>query len=136
MQSTEVHYALYGCTWYDRSESIKRTMLQVIVRAQRPVSLTAGKLYIVSMETFARVSRHRQKRAQAQQWILHEMFSCTDNSLTQPGRKQARKHVRDVRDFNNIETGVVIKLFSLQGKAPKEIHAILTEILACVLPVR
>ena len=37
----------------------------------------------------------------------------------------------DARDFNNIETRAVIKfLFSLQGKAPKEIHAILTETLA------
>jgi len=54
-----VHHALYGCTWYDRSESFKRKILQVIVRAQRPVRLTAGKLHIVSMQTFAKVSRHR-----------------------------------------------------------------------------
>ena len=32
-------------------------------------------------------------------------------------------------DFNKIETRLVIKFFLLQGKAPKEIHAILTEIL-------
>jgi len=30
----------------------------------------------------------------------------------------------------------VIKLFFLPGKAPKEIHAILTETLACFLPGR
>ena len=65
----------------------------------------------------------------------------SDNStgvLISLGMKQARKHVRDARDFNNIETRVVIKFlfFFLQGKAPKEIHAILTEILACFLPGR
>jgi len=59
-----------------------------------------------------------------------------DKSLAQLGRKQARKHVRDARDFNNIETRTVIKLFFLQGKALKEIHAILTETLACFLPGR
>jgi len=48
--------------------------------------------------------------------------------------KQARKHVRDARDFNKIETRAVIKFLFLQGKAPKEIHAILTETLACFLP--
>ena len=32
----------------------------------------------------------------------------------------------DARDFNNMETRAVIKFFLLQGKAPKEIHAILT----------
>ena len=43
----------------------------------------------------------------------------------------------DARDFNNIETRAVIKFFfSLQDKAPKEIHAILTETLACFLPGR
>ena len=35
----------------------------------------------------------------------------------------------DARDFNNIETCAVIKFFFLQGKALKEIHAILTETL-------
>jgi len=36
----------------------------------------------------------------------------------------------DARDFNNMETQAVIKFFFfLQGKAPKEIHAILTETL-------
>jgi len=36
----------------------------------------------------------------------------------------------DARDFNNMETRAVIKFFSpLQGKAPKEIHTILTETL-------
>ena len=32
-------------------------------------------------------------------------------------------------DFNNIETRAVIRFFFLQGKAPKEFHAILTETL-------
>ena len=37
--------------------------------------------------------------------------------LAQPGRKQARKHVRDTRDFNNIETRAFNNFFPLQGKA-------------------
>ena len=58
-------------------------------------------------------------------------------SLARPGIKQARKHVRDARDFNNTETRAVIKFFFfLQDKAPKEIHANLTETLACFLPGR
>ena len=64
-------------------------------------------------------------------------YRGADKSLARPGMKQARKHVRDERDFNNIETRDVMKhFFSLQGKAPKEIHAILTETLACFLPDR
>ena len=36
----------------------------------------------------------------------------------------------DARDINNIETRAVFKLFFfMQGKAPKDIHAILTETL-------
>jgi len=35
----------------------------------------------------------------------------------------------EARDFNNIETRAVIKFFSLQGKEPKVIHAILIETL-------
>jgi len=63
-------------------------------------------------------------------------YRGADKSLTRPGRKQAQKHIRDARDFNNIETRAIIGVFFLQGKAPKEIHAVLTETLACFLPGR
>jgi len=63
-------------------------------------------------------------------------YRGADKSLARPGRKQALKHVRDARDFNKLETRAVIKFIFLQGKEPKEIHAILTETLACFLPGR
>ena len=71
--------------------------------------------------------------------ILYESacnYRGADKSLTRAGRKQARKNVRDARDLN-IETRAVIKCFlPLQGKGPKEIHAILTETLVCFLAGR
>jgi hypothetical protein len=63
-------------------------------------------------------------------------YRGANKSLARPGRKQARKHVRDAGVFNNIETRAVIKFYLLQGKAPKEIDAIVTETLACFLPDR
>ena len=66
------------------------------------------------------------------------LYRAAEKSLARPGMKQARKHVRDARGFNNVETRTVIKFFFfffLEAKAPKEIHAILTETLACFLPV-
>ena len=68
-----------------------------------------------------------------------EKYQGADKSLARPGKKEARKFVRDARDFNNMETRAVIKFLPphpLQGKAPKEIHTILTETLACFLPGR
>ena len=64
------------------------------------------------------------------------LYWGADKSLARPGRKQAQKHGRDAHDFKNIETRAVIKVFFLQGKAPKEIHTILTETLACFIPGR
>jgi hypothetical protein len=65
-----------------------------------------------------------------------EKYRGADKSLARPGRKQAWKHARDARDFSNIETRAVIKVsFSFSAsKAPKKIHAILTDTLACFLP--
>jgi len=77
-------------------------------------------------------------RTDACQYIFYRncIYRGADKSLARPAKKQARKHVRDSRDFN-IETRAVIKFpHPLQDKAPKEIHAILTETLACVLPGR
>ena len=69
--------------------------------------------------------------------VVVHLYRDADKSLARPGRKQARKHVRDARDFNNIETRAVVRFFFfLQGKAPKEIHAIQTETIACFLPGR
>ena len=67
-------------------------------------------------------------------YAAYEIPRLLISPYPRPGMKQARKHVRDALDFNNIETRAVIKLFSEHGKAPKEIHAILTETLACFLP--
>ena len=70
-------------------------------------------------------------------WFLSILtYRGADKSLARARRKQARNHVRDAREFNNIETRAVIKFFFLQGKAPKEIHAILTETLTSFLPGR
>ena len=41
------------------------------------------------------------------------MYRGADKSLARPRGKQARKHIRDSRDFNDIETRAVIKFFFL-----------------------
>ena len=46
--------------------------------------------------------------------------SHTTGSLARPGRKQARKHVRDAPDFNNIEMRAVIKFFFPARQGAKE----------------
>ena len=55
------------------------------------------------------------------------LYQGADKSLARTGKKQGRQNVGDARDFNKIETRAVINSLFLQGKAPKEIHAILTE---------
>jgi len=63
-------------------------------------------------------------------------YQGAGKSLARPRRKQNRNHVWDARDFNNIETRAIKSPPPPQGKAPKEIHAILTGTLACFLPGR
>jgi len=78
------------------------------------------------------VEQHRETFRQ-----VNLFYRGADKFLARPGRKQARKHVSDAQDFNKIETRAVITFFFvLQGKAPKEIHAIMTKTLACFLPGR
>jgi len=64
------------------------------------------------------------------------MYRGAGKSLARLWRKQFRKHVRDARDFNDIETRALIKILFLQDKASKEIHAILTQTLTGFLPGR
>jgi hypothetical protein len=70
---------------------------------------------------------------------LFYQYRGAEKALALPEMKQTRKYVTDVRHFNNMETGAVIKYPPpppLQGKVSKEIHAILTETLTCFLPGR
>ena len=64
------------------------------------------------------------------------MYRGADKSLARPGRKQAQKRIWDVRDFNNIETRAVIKVFfpSRQGAEGNSRHS--DETLACFFPGR
>ena len=48
------------------------------------------------------------------------MYRGADRSLAQPGRKQAPKHVRDVRNFNNIEPWAVISFFFFAARQDAE----------------
>jgi len=69
--------------------------------------------------------------------LTRRNYRGADKSLARKGMKQARKHVRDARVFNNMETRADINVsLPPQGKAPKQIQAILIETLACFLPGR
>ena len=65
--------------------------------------------------------------------LLVALYWGIDICLARPRRKQAPKQARDARDFNNIETLAVFKVFLMKGREPKDIHAILTETLVCFL---
>jgi len=52
---------------------------------------------------------NREIEAPQLQFVV--IYWSADKSLARPGRNQARKHVRDGRDFNNIETRAFINFF-------------------------
>jgi len=58
---------------------------------------------------FIRVDRLRIMNVLRNVLNYNIKYRGADKSLARPGRKQAQKHVRDARDFNNIETRAVIK---------------------------
>jgi len=64
------------------------------------------------------------------------MYWGADKSLARPGKKEAQKHVRTRAISTTSRRELSSSYFFLQGKAPKEIHAILTETLACFLSGR
>jgi len=61
-------------------------------------------------KSFARSGR-KKLLLSAFESVHCSIVPSADKSLTRSGWKQARKHVRDARDFNNIETRAVIKFF-------------------------
>ena len=66
-------------------------------------------------------SRNPAKSCSQRAATIHASSSSSsdrgpDKSLSPPWRKQARKHVGDACNFNNLETRAVIKFFSCKAK--------------------
>nr|CAD7409757.1 unnamed protein product [Timema cristinae] len=53
-QSEVVQKAVYGFPWYDGSRRLKTLVRISAMRAQKPLKLTAGHFYILSLETYAK----------------------------------------------------------------------------------
>ncbi|CAG4982797.1 unnamed protein product [Colias eurytheme] len=53
--SLQVHAALYRCKWYDAEPSIKRTILIIMLRSQKPCSVTAAKFATLNISAFTTI---------------------------------------------------------------------------------
>ncbi|PSN35478.1 Odorant receptor 50d [Blattella germanica] len=56
-QSEDVYRAVYDSDWYNQSTRFKQSARMLIMRAQKPVRLTAGRLGILSQPLFAAILR-------------------------------------------------------------------------------
>nr|XP_012143986.1 PREDICTED: odorant receptor 9a-like [Megachile rotundata] len=54
-QMAGVGYSLYSCTWYNFSTNVAKEIIFVILRAQKPAHLVAGKFTVVNLETFTSI---------------------------------------------------------------------------------
>jgi hypothetical protein len=63
LQSLAVERAVYACPWYRHLQTMSDVKF-VIMKAQKPVRLTAGKFYTVSLETYLQVVSLKAESAQ------------------------------------------------------------------------
>lgn len=56
VHSVDVADAVFGCDWLITDEPTKRTLLLMMLRAQRPVKFTAAKFSVLSLQTYVWVS--------------------------------------------------------------------------------
>jgi hypothetical protein len=56
VQSNNVPYAAYECKWTGFSPEMKRNLLFFIMRAQKPVQMSALKIFYLSLESFVKVN--------------------------------------------------------------------------------
>lgn len=55
LQSLAVADAAYSCQWYKRTNGFKRHILLILVRTQKPLYLSAGALWKLTIEFFSEV---------------------------------------------------------------------------------
>nr|ARN17891.1 odorant receptor 18 [Cephus cinctus] len=52
LESLKIHDAAYNCDWYSFDRNSQQTIMFIMMRGQKPIYLTAGKFYYVTLETF------------------------------------------------------------------------------------
>ena len=61
-QGWDVDHAMYSTPWYAYSQKYRKHLNLVIMRAQRPVEITVGHYYSLSLQSCELVSRQQFKR--------------------------------------------------------------------------
>ncbi|XP_061942190.1 uncharacterized protein LOC108002265 [Apis cerana] len=56
-QTEGIGNSVYFCTWYDMPKNVSKDIIFIIMKSQRPVLLTAGKFFVVNMETYMSILR-------------------------------------------------------------------------------
>lgn len=51
-QMDGIGYSLYSCSWYGLPTNIAKNIIFVIQKAQVPVYLTAGKFFVINLQTY------------------------------------------------------------------------------------
>ncbi|XP_012221304.1 odorant receptor 13a-like [Linepithema humile] len=51
-QAEEIAKSIYGCNWHRFTAKLMKNILFVIARSHQPVQLTAGKFFVVNLETY------------------------------------------------------------------------------------
>ncbi|XP_024872776.1 odorant receptor 67a-like, partial [Temnothorax curvispinosus] len=54
--STYIHTSLMNVTWYQTSSRTRKILIFMLMKTQEPCVLTAGKMFVISMDTFSAVS--------------------------------------------------------------------------------
>lgn len=54
-QSVKIAETVYDISWYNNSLPLKKFVCLIMIRAQRPMGISAAKFYFISLESFAKV---------------------------------------------------------------------------------
>lgn len=65
-QCDRIHYAVYNYKWYTLDPRNARGLILLMIRSSKPIYLTAGKVFPMTMATFCNVSD--------QKYINHNFF--------------------------------------------------------------
>ncbi|XP_071646976.1 odorant receptor 13a-like isoform X3 [Temnothorax longispinosus] len=55
--STYIHTSLMNVTWYQTSSRTRKILIFMLMKTQEPCVLTAGKMFVISMDTFSAIVR-------------------------------------------------------------------------------
>ncbi|XP_063992721.1 uncharacterized protein LOC135170647 [Diachasmimorpha longicaudata] len=114
-QTTSVVHAIYKCSWYDTSSLMRKNIAFIMMRANKPIYVTAGNFFYMTLSTFMDILKASVSYMSVLRIAIDVQFVFLIRLLTNICWKYLLEMSEDDLTANRLQTWLSILILSSNG---------------------